>query len=290
MDTSRPIINWAGSKSAVADRLLKFVPSKFHAYFEPFAGSLSMYLAMNLSGKDVYINDSNPQLVLMYKQVKTDPDALVKFVSKLEKKLTIANADSYESGKKMFLDVREKFNAANLNSRKNMLKVAGMIIFLVQLSFGSIIYINKNGDYSAGYRAKSSGIRKILRQDAIHHFHRLLTCNKTVITNVDFEHCLKRTKAGDFVYLDPPYWSDNKNLKYTSLGFSKEDHIRLARVVEELTEKGCLVLMSYGNHPWIRQLYKNFNIVMIDVHRCSHQKRSKSTKEMIITNYGAKSP
>lgn len=287
IDAARPIFNWAGSKFAIAAaQLLQFVPPKFKSYHEPFAGSLSMFSCMDMCGKNVYINDMNSQVILTYLQVKKDPNALIRFLTKLENQLTLKNAKSYECGKELFLDIRKKFNlAVTSNKQYDMLKIAGMFIFLVQLSFGSLIYINKNGEYASGYRAKSSGVRKVLRPDAIHNLHRLLNCNKTVLTQHDFEECLKKTKRGDFVYLDPPYWSDIKIIKYTAGGFPKEDHIRLSRIVDELTKKGCFVLISYGNHPWIRRLYKKYNIVLIDVYRCAHQTSGKMAKELVITNY-----
>ena len=283
----RSIINWAGSKSAIADKLIERMPDKFHAYFEPFAGGLSMLLALNLCNKSIYVNDMNPQLMLMYNMVKKDPEALIRFVSKLERELSLADTKSYENGKRYFLSIRDKYNTAVLKSpiKKNNLKIAGMFVFLVQLSFACLIRINKHGEYNTGYRSKSSGARKAVRPDEIRNLHHTLTCNKTFLTNMDFEECLKNTKNGDFVYLDPPYWSDTAILKYTAQTFDKDDHIRLVRVVDELTKKGCFVMLSYEDHPWIRKLYKNYNVEIIEVCRCANRKRSKDVKELIITNY-----
>jgi DNA adenine methylase len=285
--TRRSIINWAGSKSAIADKLVKRMPDEFHAYFEPFAGGLSMLQTLNLCGKDVYVNDMNPQLMIVYDTVKKDPEALIRFAAKLESELSLENTKSYEDGKRYFLNIRDKYNAAVSRSsiRKNNVKIAGMFIFLVQLSFACLIRINQKGQYNTGYRSKSSGARIVVRSDEIHNLHRTLTCNKTFLTNVDFEDCLKNTKNGDFVYLDPPYWSETAILKYTAKTFAKDDHIRLVRVVDELTDKGCFVMISYEDHPWIRKLYKNYNVEIIDVCRCAHRKTSQDVKELIITNY-----
>ena len=287
MDSKRrPIINWMGCKASIVNQLLELVPRNFQSYFEPFAGSLSLFMSLNLCNKRVFINDMNSQLISMYHQVQKDPDALINFVAMLESRLAIADAASYTEGKHVYIEIRDKFNKLIKLRKPNLLQVAGMLIFLIQTSFSSIIHLNNNGEYTAGYRAKSSGFRKVLRKDAIHHMNRLLNCNKTLLTSTDFEHCLKRAKRGDFVYLDPPYWSGTKRMiKYTARGFTKDDHIRLANIVDVLTKRGCFVMISYGNHPWIQQMYKQYNITIRNVYRCTHQKHSKHAEEMIITNY-----
>ena len=100
MDTKRkPIINWMGCKSSIVNELLELVPHTYQSYFEPFAGSLSLFMSLNLCNKRVYINDMNSQLISMYHQVEKNPDALVNFVAMLESRLALADAVSYEEGK-----------------------------------------------------------------------------------------------------------------------------------------------------------------------------------------------
>ena len=88
----------------------------------------------------------------------------------------------------------------------------------------------------------------------------------------------KYAEKDDFVFLDPPYlptseYSDFK--RYTKEQFYEEDHVELANSFTELKEKGCHVILTNSNHPFIHNLYKNFSI---EVHKTRRNINSKSSK------------
>jgi DNA adenine methylase len=115
-----------------------------------------------------------------------------------------------------------------------------------------------------------------------------LTMNDVKILSVDFEEAVKDAKKGDFVYFDPPYDSDTSTFNsYTEDGFGKEEQKRLARVYKELSDRGCYVMLSNHNTSLIKELYKDFNIHVIEAKRninANGKKRGK-VEEVIITNY-----
>lgn len=85
----------------------------------------------------------------------------------------------------------------------------------------------------------------------------------------DFEMATSRAKAGDLVYFDPPYTvahGNNGFVKYNAKIFSWEDQIRLARTAVRLSERGCYVFVSNADHVSIRDLYKGFNLKIIQRH------------------------
>ena len=62
---------------------------------------------------------------------------------------------------------------------------------------------------------------------------------------------------------------------------------RLARVYKELSDRGCYVMLSNHNTSLIQELYKDFNIHVIEAKRninANGKKRGK-VEEVIITNY-----
>ena len=95
-------------------------------------------------------------------------------------------------------------------------------------------------------------------------------------------------KKGDFIYFDPPYDSDTFTFNsYTENGFGKEEQKRLAKVFKELSDRGCYVMLSNHNTILINELYKDFNIHVIEAKRninSDGRKRGK-VEEVIITNY-----
>ena len=92
----------------------------------------------------------------------------------------------------------------------------------------------------------------------------------------------------DLVYIDPPYDSDTHTFNsYTDTGFDKEEQKRLASVFKKLDNKGVKVMLSNHNTSLINELYKGFNIHVIDAKRSINANGNKRGKveEVIITNY-----
>ena len=112
--------------------------------------------------------------------------------------------------------------------------------------------------------------------------------NDIKILNVDFEDSVKDAQKGDFIYFDPPYDSETSIFNsYTEDGFDKEEQRRLAKVYKELSNKGCYVMLSNNNTTLIKELYKDFNIHIIEAKRSinSNGKKRGKVEEVIITNY-----
>ena len=93
----------------------------------------------------------------------------------------------------------------------------------------------------------------------------------TEIYHLDYKETLKKyAKKGDFIFLDPPYqpvgkFSDFK--RYTKEFFYENDQIELANIFKDLTNKGCYVMLTNSDHPFILDLYKEFHIETIETKR-----------------------
>ncbi|MDD6634773.1 MAG: DNA adenine methylase, partial [Ruminococcus sp.] len=74
----------------------------------------------------------------------------------------------------------------------------------------------------------------------------------------------------------PPY---HKTEKYYDAEFKKSDHERLNLCLNNI--KGRFIL-SYNDDEYIRELYKNFNIIAVER---QNNLSSGSFKEIIITNF-----
>ena len=115
-----------------------------------------------------------------------------------------------------------------------------------------------------------------------------LNYNDVKLLSVDFEEAVKDAKKGDFIYFDPPYDSDTSTFNsYTEDGFGKEEQKRLAKVFKELSDRGCYVMLSNHNTTLINELYKDFNIHLIEAKRNINSDGAKRGKvqEVIITNF-----
>ena len=106
--------------------------------------------------------------------------------------------------------------------------------------------------------------------------------------NCDFEEAVKEAKKGDFIYFDPPYDSDTTTFNsYTEDGFGKDEQIRLANVYKDLDAMGCYVMLSNHNTKLVNELYKDYNIYIIEAKRNinANGKKRGNVEEVIITNY-----
>ncbi len=281
----KPVIPLPGSKYQIITKLLPHVPKKYNAYYETFAGGLTLFLNMNLDSKTVYLNDKNVHLVMMYEQIQRDPSRLNAKLNDLNTRLKTADQRGFETGRALYIQTRDSFNRLK-PTKKNALLLAAYFIFLVKSAFSCIYYVNKKGHLLSPYRVPSSGFRSVHHPDRIMNMHDALKKNRVHWSHVDFEAALKSASKGDFVYLDPPYYIDKTSIRYSAIPFQAQDHLRLNHVVHDLTERGCYVMISYGDHPFIRKLYSKYRIKTIKLLRNTHQKvGSKPQQELLILNY-----
>ena len=106
----------------------------------------------------------------------------------------------------------------------------------------------------------------------------------------DFEEAFCDAKKGDFIFFDSPYVPFNPTSfeSYTKEGFDVESHLRLARLFDELTKRGCYCMLTNHNTNFINELYgnKGYRIDVVSVKRMINSDASKRTgEEVIICNY-----
>ena len=107
--------------------------------------------------------------------------------------------------------------------------------------------------------------------------------NKCEFSIGDYKESLKNTKEGDFIYMDPPYFQTK--LKGHSGIFKKwkyEHDIECSEEFKRLDKLGCKVLMSNSDTPEVRDIFKEYKIVEINVHR---DKSHTKVGELLIMNY-----
>jgi DNA adenine methylase len=94
----------------------------------------------------------------------------------------------------------------------------------------------------------------------------------------DYRDVVVRAQRGDLVYFDPPYdpVGETSNFaSYTAGGFDARDQRALAGVFADLVERGCHVLLSNADTPFVRDLYARYRIDRV---ACSRAINSKGTK------------
>lgn len=275
MIKGKPFVKWAGGKRQILDKLKQYVPMKYNCYYEPFIGGGALFF--ELSPKKAVINDSNKELMNVYK-VLCDHD-------KYTKMCKVLNQYEANHSEEQYYEVRNKDKEKSF-SRLSDYKKAARTLYLNKSCFNGLYRVNSKGEFNVPFNKN----KKVNTYDGenLLTIHMHLNMNDITIQNIDFEESVKTSKKGDFVYFDPPYDSETSTFNsYTEEGFGKEEQRRLAKVYKELDERGVYVMLSNHNTTLVNELYKDYNIHVIEAKRSINSKGTKrgNVEEVIITNY-----
>jgi len=275
MIKGKPFVKWAGGKRQVLDKLKQHIPSNYNCYYEPFIGGGALFF--ELSPKKAVINDSNQELMNVYK-VLCDQD-------KYAKMCKLLNQYEANHSEKLFYEIRNQDKEKTF-SRLSDYKKAARTLYLNKSCFNGLYRVNSKGQFNVPFNKN----KKVNTYDGANllTIHMYLNMNDITIQSTDFEECVKNAQKGDFVYFDPPYDSDTHTFNsYTEDGFGKEEQCRLAKVFKELDARGVYVMLSNHNTSLINELYKDYNIHIIEAKRSINSKGNKrgNVEELIITNY-----
>lgn len=270
-----PFIKWVGGKGKLLAQLLPLLPpgAELMRHVEPFAGGAAMFFARRPSR--AMLCDVNPALVDTYLAVRDEVGEVIAALEPLAQKHEAANGTYYE--------VRERYNARRGLTRAQR---AAMFVYLNKTCFNGLHRVNRKGEFNVPEgRYKNP---RILDHDTLRAASAALQgCE---IVNQGFEQLLGTAKPGDFVYLDPPYEPVSRTSNFTSYaeeGFAQRDQERLRDVYAELDRRGCKLMLSNSDVPFIRGLYAKWRIDLVAAPRavsCDARGRGL-VSEVVVRNY-----
>ena len=235
-------------------------------------------MLFELSPKKAVINDSNKELMNVFMCLK---DA-----KKFESMCRELNHHEAEHSEEYYYKIRNLDRDKNKFNKLVDYKRAARTIYLNKACFNGLYRVNSKNEFNVPF-GKKNKVNTYEGQN-LGIICGYLNYNDIKILSVDFEEAVKDAQKGDFIYFDPPYDSDTTTFNsYTEEGFDKEEQKRLAKVFKELDKRGCYVMLSNHNTILINELYKDFNIHIIEAKRninANGKKRGK-VEEVIITNF-----
>lgn len=272
-----PFVKWAGGKTQLLDRIKELMPSNYNRYFEPFIGGGA--LLFSIAPKDFVINDLNKELVLTYTCFNNRDD-----LNDLIKLLDIHQKNHSED---YFYKIREMDKKENFNLLPKYDRAA-RLIYLNKSCFNGLYRVNSKGYFNVPSGKKDKVV--CYEKDNLEEIYGFFNSSKHVILNGDFQNAIQEVKENDFIYFDPPYdVIENKNsfTSYAKNPFGKDQQRRLADTFKELSSRKAYVMLSNHNTEYIRELYKDFNIHIVNAKRMINSKSDGrgDVQEVIITNY-----
>lgn len=274
---AKPFVKWAGGKRQIIDKLLKLIPENYNTYYEPFVGGGA--LLFELAPKNAVINDSNQELMNVYKTISSDKG--------FEETLRLLNHYESKHNEEFYYKIRNLDKDQKKFAKLTNAEHAARTVYLNKACFNGLYRVNRKGEFNVPFNKKLKVNTYDSQNMTLAYVY--FQTNHITMLNCDFEEAVKDAKKGDFIYFDPPYDSENEATfnSYTENGFGKEEQIRLAKVYKELSERGCYVMLSNHNTTLIHELYKEYHIHIITAKRNinSNGKKRGKVEEVIITNY-----
>jgi len=267
------LVKWAGGKKQLLNQFIQFYPSKIDNYFEPFVGggAVAFYILKYKKPKKVILSDTNPELINTYNVVKNNVEELIKLLKEFKKK----------HNKETYYKVR-----AEDPQLLSEVSRAARFIYLNKTCFNGLYRVNSKGGFNVPIGSYKNPL--ICPETDLREINKLL--QKAEIKEASFENVLNSAKQGDFIYFDPPYYPLKKGVSFTTYtkgNFLEKEQERLAEVFKKLHKKGCKVMLSNSDTDFIKNLYKDFNISLVQATRminCDATKRGK-INEIVVTNY-----
>ncbi len=278
-----PFLKWAGGKGQLLDQYEPFFPTRpRRAYFEPFVGSGAVFFrlrARNLFSEYV-LSDSNPDLITCYRVVRDELRDLLSLLAEHQAEHSARGRDYYER-------VRAWDRSPLWAEVPDVIRAARMI-YLNKTCYNGLWRVNRQGYFNVPMgRYANPDILNVERLQAASQALQGVT-----LAVCDFEQVIYQAAAGDFVYFDPPYFPLSETANFTSYSpheFGIYEQQKLALVFAALHRKGCLVMESNSDTPFVRELYAGYRVETVEARRAinSHVGRRGAISEVVITNYGA---
>jgi len=268
-----PFVKWVGGKRQLLTVIEDNLPDTFIHYYEPFVGGGAVLF--HLQPKNAIINDLNEELINLYTVIKNNVDQLIDELKK------------YKNEKDYYYEVRHWDRNTKYRQLPNI-KRAARIHYLNKTCYNGLYRVNSDGLFNTPFgRYKNPNFVNETTLRAVHHY---LNENEIQILNTDYAASLDGINGDSFVYLDPPYdpLSGSSNFTgYNKGGFGKKEQERLKDICDDLNSKGVKFLLSNSATEFIKDLYKNYNLKIIQAKRNVNSKANKrgAIEELLVKNY-----
>jgi DNA adenine methylase len=286
---AKPFMRWAGGKQYFLYQFAERIPAFSGTYIEPFLGSGAVFfkvMANQSRPAEARLGDVNKQVIQCFIAVRDDPEEVYRRLELLQRGY-LAARDKAE----FFYEKRDVYNATLPKPDP------AIFIFLNRTCWNGLYRVNNAGRFNVPYGAPRS-------DTVIPSLNELLNASASLaqanLRATDWKYTLAFAEPGDFVFLDPPYYSEivvgerdkRRPQKYHRREFGLRDHTDLANALVELTRRGIDFMLTNSAEPEMVAQYRDcgLQVAVITAPRPINSKtdrRGTHVAELLVTPRGA---
>ena len=249
-------IPYQGSKRNLANAIMRYFPQDIETLIEPFAGSAALSIATAYQGvaTNYILNDINAPLMALWHYILHTPERIALYYEKLWQ--------AQQGDERAFYDrVRTRFNTTHQPY---------YFLYLLARCVKASVRYNTQGEFNQSPDNRRKGRKpETMRKDILATAY--LLGDKTQVYSLPYEQVLQQAKAGDLVYLDPPYQCIQANPRYMqSVNFAD-----FVQQLNNLNRRGIAYIVSYDGRTGTKRFgqmlpqYLDLTHVELDAGRSS---------------------
>jgi len=290
---AKPFVKWVGGKTQLLEDIKKALPLDLSqrenvTYVEPFVGGGAVLFWILQEYPNItraVINDINAELICTYRVIRTDVEALIIELRRLQAEYLPLDE---EERKDYFMVQRERFNEAENTD----VETAALFIFLNRTCFNGLYRVNSMGKFNVPHGRYANP--KICDECT-------LRADSALLQRVEI-HCGDFAQTGRYAgnnvlyYFDPPYRPLTGTAAFTSYskdGFDDAEQTRLRDFCDQIAAKNSLFVASNSDpqnvnneDEFFDRLYRMFNIKRVSAARMINSKGDGrgAISEIMISN------
>lgn len=251
----RPFLKWAGGKAKLAPQIMARFPDRFRRYHEPFIGGGAVFFA--LGPREATLSDVNADLITTYRAIRDHVESLIEVLL------------HHRASEEDFYRIRA-VDPGGLS----LIESAARTIYLNRTCFNGLYRVNRKGQFNVPFGRYANP--RICNAENLRAVSDAL---QGVDLRVEDAMAIgRRARRGDLVYFDPPYDPISPTASFTSYaktGFGRTEQERLAEVFAHLAERGVHAVLSNSDTPFVRKLYKRFEIETVYARRAINSRADR---------------
>ena len=273
---AQPFLKWAGGKSQLLEQFEPFFPRSIESYCEPFlgGGAVFFHLKARFPKMRAALRDNNSELINCYEVVR---DQVRELMRQLDAHLQQFRAE----GESYYYQVRKQHRLSGALER------AARMIFLNKTCYNGLYRVNGSGQFNVpigSYRPERVSLYDANNLQAASH-----ALQEVDLRVQDFRKTLINAEAGDFVYVDPPYYPLSRTANFTSYtqeDFGPAEQEELSELIAKASRRGAQLMISNSDTPTTRQLYAPWKLSTVQARRavnCDGAKRGRISELVALT-------